>query len=112
MRNPRASHRPPLSQGLCAEPKGVRHGQTIVSIDVDKAAQLALDFASQQYREALEVRPVKQLPAGHYWVGHSAPEDWLFFVVIDKPRLRVGGNLYIGVNKRSLEARSFGELGE
>ena len=73
-----------------------------MTVDLDKAKELALDFAAREYRDSLRISSVQSpevLPYGF------DPEGWELFSITEPNT--TGPDKYVAVNKKTGETRSF-----
>lgn len=78
-----------------------------MNLELNKATQLALDHACNEYRESLTANTVQltdQIPYGFDPVG------WTLFVISDARG--VGSSRYVAVNVETGETKSMGRMGE
>ena len=77
--------------------------------DFDEASELAKNHVCEEYRRSIEIQSSNApdpLPYGF------DPDGWVWFVVVEKSQLRVGGDNYVAVNIETGETKSFGTIGE
>ena len=78
-----------------------------MSLDLNKATQLAIDHGCNEYRESLTANVVQspdQLPYGF------DPLGWMLFAVVDDDM--VGSVNCVAVNVETGETKSMGRMGE
>jgi hypothetical protein len=78
-------------------------------MQADEAEALVKEFIRKSALDAVELILVDVLPSGTYGV---VSDDWLYFLVAEKPPKGVGGDRYIAVNSNTHEVRDLGLLGE
>jgi hypothetical protein len=72
-----------------------------VTVDLDKATELALDFAAREYRDSLRISPVRSADALPYGFD---PEGWKLFSITEPNT--TGPEKYVAVHRETGETRT------
>ena len=78
-----------------------------MTVDLDTARELALDFAAREYSDSLWISPVRSVDPLPYGFD---PEGWELFSITEPNT--TGPDKYVAVNKETGETRSFPGMGE
>ena len=72
-----------------------------MTVDLDRATELALDFAAREYRDSLSISRIRSPEALPYGFD---PEGWELFSITEPNT--TGPDKYVAVNKETGETKS------